>query len=75
VNGLEKEFSGTVEFRTIDTTRYETFQKYQKEYQLQAMPTVVVIDANGKKILTETGVGDEASYRKKLTEALEKAGG
>jgi thioredoxin-like negative regulator of GroEL len=73
VNGLKEQFSGKVEFQTIDPDN-EAYTRYQQQYGFQAVPTVIVLDSSGNVVLKETGISDEAAYEKTLTDALEKAG-
>jgi thioredoxin-like negative regulator of GroEL len=73
VNELEKEYSGKVEFETIDADDYQTYSRYQSKFKFQSLPTVIVLDSSGNVVLKESGIRDKNSYRSKLVGALDKA--
>jgi len=73
VNGLKPKYSGKVKFETISLDDPNNFKKYQKQYNLQGSPTVVVIDSSGTVVLNQAGIGDEGEYKDMVQSALEKA--
>lgn len=72
MDGLKEEYSGKVQFKTIEANDYDTYMKYQAKYQFQALPSVVIIDSDGNTVLNEGGFSDKNTYTKKLKEALDK---
>lgn len=72
---LKQQYEGKVEFQTVDVGDHQVFNRYHLKYDLQVVPTVIVLDGSGKVVLNEAGIMDEASYKSKLAGALGKVSG
>lgn len=72
---LEQRYEGKVEFETIDVGDYDVYSAYQQKYDLQVIPTVLVLDGSGEVVLSEVSVRDVTSYRNNLIEALDMVSG
>lgn len=73
VDRLKEEYSGKVQFKTIETDDYKTYAIYQEKYRIQTLPSVVILDSDGNVVLNEGGFSDESIFTRKLKDALEKA--
>lgn len=67
VKELEEEMSGKVTFRVIHVENdFDTFRKYN----VQATPTIVILDGSGKEVYMVSGVPEKEKLKSELEKLL-----
>jgi thioredoxin-like negative regulator of GroEL len=69
VKELEKEYEGSVSFKTIDiSTDFESAEKYG----VQSTPTILILDRDGTVVDTVAGPPEKAGLKASLDKLLSK---
>ncbi len=73
VEAMETKYKGQIAFWKIDTDNLAS-RRLVREYEVVAIPLVVLLDANGKVVLRLEGYRDEAELDEALQYLLSKSG-
>lgn len=69
VHELEKEMAGKIEFEVLDTDKEP---EKSARYGAQVVPTLLILDGDGKVVHTITGFSNADDYKKSIRAYLEE---